>query len=52
MKHTVIRVSRQKLLASENRLKLNDENVDVIDQTELLGSILTDDLKCDKNWHN
>ena len=31
------------------RLKLNDKNVDVIDQTKLLGSIITDDLKWDKN---
>ena len=31
------------------RLKLNDNNVDVIDQTKLLGSIITDDLKWDKN---
>ena len=31
------------------RLKLNDQNVYVIDQTKLLGSIITDDLKWDKN---
>ena len=32
-----------------SRLKLNNENVEVIDSTRLLGTILTDDLKWDSN---
>ena len=32
-----------------SRLKLNNENVEVIDSTRLLGTLLTDDLKWDSN---
>ena len=35
-----------------SRLKLNNENVEVIDSTRLLGTILTDDLKWDSNTSN